>query len=249
VARKKDAKSLFEVLSRDADKAAKGSKTLGVPGWFGPVKPPAPPPQAAAPSQPVAPPPPPVRRVWGEPVLSLAGGRVRISLNQVSAAVAVGGLLVLLALAFVIGRATARPAGTAPQMPGGVQPAGEDTTGRVVPVPGPGRQPPGPPLAGGATRQKGLCYLVIQSDAATRDDADDILRFLRDQRIATTVDRARDGKWTVRDLQGFADAKSQEADAYRARIEQLGREYERLARSQGRQRLYRFNGCFFNLEQ
>ncbi len=250
MARKKNAKSLFEVISRDAAKSAEGGKqSLGVPGWFGrggqaPPAAPEPPPLPATARQPAEPPP----AEAGEPIVSVAGGRLRISLNQVSAAVLVLGLILLLVGVFLLGRRTASSAPAAPQPappPAGREAPGERQTGGIPPLPHPPLTAQSPEdeaeaTSTGPARQKGHWYLVIQVGILNKAQAEAIQDYLKNKGVQTTVYRSRfySHKWTVKDLRGFTSGDSPEVTAYKKWIEKLGQEY---ADKGG---LYDFKGCY-----
>ena len=260
MARKKNAKSLFEVITANAAKGHKADKSLGVPGWFGRAKssqPSAPGPQAAAgaptalPERPhVAPGPP------AEPIFSIADGRLRISLSQTGAAVAALGLILLLFAAFFLGSRSSR----GPAQAQGAPSAGQAPARAGTPLLPPERQEAGPEEGNQvpAVRQKGLWYLVIQAAVWTRQDAENIRDFLREKKVEgkgiyATVHRSRDHRWwMVRDLRGFRDRKSKEALAYQAGVEALGDEYKKHLRKTSRSKdapLYDFRQCWFTKEQ
>ena len=111
MAKKKGAKALFEVIND----RGKSKKPLGVPGWFDraraaftSARAQAEQPAQAAQAAYAAPAPPPQPAAWtapaNEPMVSMQDGRVRISLNQVSAVVAVLGFLLVMSGAFYFGR-------------------------------------------------------------------------------------------------------------------------------------------------
>lgn len=260
MARKKNARSLFEVISRDAARVGKADKTgkqpLGVPGWFGRTEPtrtyapePQPPPaEEVAPAEAQRPVPSPP----GEPIISIVGGRLRISLNQVSAAVLGLAVVLLLLGSFFLGRRTAAAPGEPTAAP--PAPSKQETTERELasvpllpPRPQTPQQPPQPPTEPGLpARRKGYVYLVIQAGISTKAQADDIESFLAERGIASSVHRSQNTrKWMVRDLRGYADSNSKQAKEYLAGVEQLGKEYFRP----GRGRLYNFLGCYYLLEQ
>jgi hypothetical protein len=255
VAKKKDAKSLFEIFTGEGIKS-KADKPLGVPGWFGQAEP-VPPAASESPAQAVRPAavPPAVsteRRLPEEPVVSVVGGRLRISLSQVGGAVTVLAVLVLLIGMFFVGRWSAPVAGrppvagkagqTEPAEAGGVPPLPRlDSAGQRVP-------PVAPPVATGRT--KGHYYLVFKVGLPVRADAEDIKSFLQEKKIYATVYRSRlTGKWLVRDLRGFPDKNSPVAVAYQKNAEdKLGNEYFKRSGLAGRPR-WDFRGCYYSLEQ
>lgn len=188
----------------------------------------------------------------GEPVISIVGGRLRISLNQVSAAVLGLAVVVVLLGSFVLGRRTAPVPGEPAVVP--PAPSKQETTERElasVPLlpaqPQTPQQPPQPPTEPGLpARRKGYWYLVIQAGISTKAQADDIQSFLDDRGISSGVHRSQHTrKWMVRDLRGYADKRSKQAEAYKDGVEQLGKEYFQPPRG----RLYDFLGCYYSLEQ
>jgi len=257
VSKRKRGKSLYEVVSANADKGEKAAKPLGVPGWFGRAGSGAPGDQAKARPGPGAPGSPdragpqaqggsrPVSALEPSRVLSVVGGRLRISLNQVSALVVVVVLALLLAGAFLLGRRSARTPSAGPNA------GNESLTERKLPVLPRQRQEQTeqtePAIVGEPVREKGLWYLVIQVGILKAEHARDIQQFLRQapNGIETTVHRSKDtGKWMVRDLRGFKDKNSPEAIAYKKRVEQLGEQYF----DPKRDRLYKFQGPYFSPE-
>ncbi len=107
MARKKDTTALFEVISKARETQHQAGFT--VPTWMGTDKQPEdkedkvksePPPKSKpAVSRPVM--------STGEPMVSIDGGRLRISLSQKASLAATIGMVVLLVAVFVLGRATA----------------------------------------------------------------------------------------------------------------------------------------------
>jgi hypothetical protein len=254
VARKKDAKALFEVM---AEAKRKG---LGMPGWFARQKPaaapgeaaPGSPDQAATPASSATPPgqaaqagaeaaaQPPSPYTWsgpGEPLVSLADGRVRISLNKVSAIVAVAALAVIVAGAFFVGRRVGRSSS-------GNVAAALDEKPAPLPVEGqrllPNENDPPPQEA---PRKKGMWYLVIQDGILDLPKAKDIQAFLKDNQVDSTIVRRQTNKWMVLGLKDFESRESPEAEAYQARIGKLGLEYGRKTKQ------FNFRGCYFEKEK
>lgn len=233
MARKKKGKSLLEVIGTDP---SKGDRSLGVPSWFN-----------KADDQPVGGTTGPDRteqdmpKPADEPVMSVSGGRLRVSLNQVSAIVLFLAIILLGAGAFFLGRRTApktpAPAhgaatgGSDSGRPGGKHPS-------VVPVPGSdaggdatNRRTSGM-VSDDATRKKGYSYLVIQGDVQTYEQAQGIKRFLYANSIDATVHKSRHtGKYKVTDMRGFRNIHSAQTKAainkYVEQIERLGDEYLR----------------------
>jgi len=254
VAKKKNTKALFEVI---ASTPGKGEGRLGVPGWFGqPARQGAgagegttgPAPNAPAEERSA----PPVAavtgasRTVGEAVLSVSGGRLRISLNQVSAVVAVLVLILLPAAAFMLGRRTApRAAGMtrvggpkAGGLPRGNIPAARRTDlQRLLPTPGAAQRRPSTGTHPGMVpdnypRKKGCNYLVIQGNIASYEKARQIKRFLWENGIDATIHGpSRSGRYKVKDTRPFSNLRSPATRRaiweYVSLIESLGKQFER----------------------
>ena len=234
MARKKDGKSLFEVMGTGASRS---DKSLDVPSWFDRGGRAAD--EASKASQPVSPRPVPAgpagRR---EPILSVSAGRLIISLNQVSAVVAVLAIILLGVGAFFLGRWTSQNASASPgQIQAQYNPsATRPDAGPVNVLPKPDSPRPRPGSTGmvrdDAQRQKGYSYLVIQGGIHTLKEARDIKRFLYDKGINATIHRMRHtGMYMVKDMDGFQNIRSSQTRAaiaeYVAQIERLGKEYLR----------------------
>ena len=260
MSKKKDSKALFEVLG------GQGKSKMGVPGWFGqpgsvePPKPEAPAPQpppipdepASAPEASLPAPrrvprvfshpkPAPGRRAAkpGDPMVSISGGRVRISLNQISAFVVAATLLLLLFGAFQWGRSSSAPAEPddgrtikAPHNPDVLTPGGR--TPGVVPV------PTGPAATSSdefrgmvpndAKRTKGYSYWVIQGSVSTYDDAVAIKKFLYKEGVDATIHRMPAGpKFLVLDMTGYPSKNHPNADKRRTLLDNLGGRYKVLS--------------------
>lgn len=247
VVRKKNAKALFEVITS----AARRGRPLGVPGWFGQPKatapaisPSAPEPSRlpASPGPAVGVPPAGPRQMprsarAGEPALTVSGGRVRVSLNQVSATVAAIVAVVVVVTAFVMGRLTApRLVESERPLPSGRQDVLDLGSGHpgVVPVPRPpegqGVRPVGM-VPDDAVREKGASYLVIQGGINTRPEAEDIKRFLHSKGVSATLHKGQTNRYLVKDMRPWRDVGSRQTRAdleqYIKRMEQLGSEYLR----------------------
>ncbi|KPK80597.1 MAG: hypothetical protein AMJ81_11770 [Phycisphaerae bacterium SM23_33] len=179
--------------------------------------------------------------------MSYSRGRLRISLNQVSTVVFFGALLVLLLLAFILGRQSGLAAASAD--PGEVRSGldqGATTQPHVTPHPGPEPTSQGVRLSemvpDDYSRPKGLQYLVIQDLVWTRQEAEDIKGFLYSHGINATIERmGRTRTYRIRDTKGFQSDRSEEAKEYKAQIERLGKEYRRRGR-------YDFVGAWFKPE-
>jgi len=229
LARKKRGKGLFEVISTRSGKSPR--QQLGVPGWFGqprPARPGQEPPSGgeteASAEASVRPEPAYVRRgAMDEPLISVAGGRVRIVLTQAGSVVVCVGLILLLAGAFVLGRRSAAP-GPNQQGAAGLPPLPRTR-------PGSGRKPDDGLTPDDAARQKGYHYLIIQGGLPTRDVALDIKTFLHDNGVRCTIRPMAQAHlgFMVKDMTPFKDINSPRtrrvlADHVR-RIEALGKKY------------------------
>ena len=255
MSKKKGEKSLLEVLGLHQDKKV---SQLNVPDWIrrteqtaaeeiarkGMMKEPLLPPakgQISKVSQPARTTNLPEK--GEEKIISISNGRVNISLNQVSATVAAVVIILMIVMAFFLGKrmgtkSSVRVAPSkdlktdipyrpdvskiSPKRPG------------VVPIPrssSNAAEEKKTNLPISTKRQKGLYYLVIQGGITSRAEAEDIRRFLYSKGINTTVERMSINKYKVKDLRGFKNLRSPETRAELARyveqIERLGREYLR----------------------
>jgi len=236
MAKKKSSMALFEVVAREKrhDKAA-----LSVPAWMkgqgvadesaGPQDPPQEQEQAyVAQVQPEAPAEPNVEpdaaRDAGDddvhptaeqtaPILAVADGRVTVSLNYVSCAVAGAAVLLVLVLAFVLGRASA---------PG---PKGRADTPAARANLVVGARPPRT-----TPRVPGKYYLVIQElgglTAALKEDGRAVADYCEAARgdPATVVSDGR--QYVVLSGKAFDRPDSPEARVYAADIDALGKRYQ-----------------------
>ncbi len=246
MAKKKNSVALFEVIQ----KAKSGEANMDVPKWMGgegpmppsgEVPPPRPRPEARpAPASPAS-----ARRARGgagEPLLSVAGDRLRLSLNIAACAVAAAGLIALLAGAFALGywRGGASAEGELAAAGAGGPLKDRTPFGRHV-LDGRAKGGGGPSGKGvanptGADRQKGKWYLVIQAlGGRTPEDLKEAARiaaFCKAHGEPATVAEyttPRSGKqryivWSLRPF-GFSGKPSDEALAYARKIEKLGKEY------------------------
>jgi len=245
VTRKKDGKSLFEVIGNDA---SHNDKSMNVPSWFDQTgqKPPTddrPVIERAKISPPVAPPPiPSGTTTRAEPILSVSSGRLVISLNQISAVVVILAIILLGIGAYMLGRmssqnTSASPDGNqVPHNPNVLKP-GTGPTG-LIPKPKPHQpKPDGSKMVpDDAPRPKGYSYLVIQGGVQTPKEARDIKQFLYRKGVKATIHRmTHTGMYMIKDMHGFQNIKSVQTRAaiteYVAQIERLGREY---CRQEGR---------------
>lgn len=251
MAKKKGAKALFEVIN-DRSK----SKPPGGPGWFGRAR--AAFSQARAQADPsrqdalaaqAAAPPPPASGAVGsdEPMVSVQDGRVRISLNQVSAVVAVLGFLLVMAGAFYFGRqvgmgghkgpaAAALPTLAATDKPGSGNAPGKAgvSAGRDQAV--------GAAIADEGKRKKGMYYLVVQGGIRDQQDAKGIIEYLADNDIPASPVRDATNKWKVLADKPFSRQDSKDLQDYKSRIGSLGKDY---MRKHG----YDFRDCYTQLEK
>jgi hypothetical protein len=231
--KKKDSKALYEVISQR-------KQTLGVPGWFGKPSEQGEQPDAAGESsrpeaQDVSPAvaPLPERRTKStleEPVVSYTGGRLRISLNQVSMVVLSMGLVLLLTVSFLVGRHSGRLAASG-EVRAEVGRASGTEALKLTPVTlTPQAEQPAPVSEG---RKKGLYYLVIQAGISTESQARDIQQFLRSKGIQAGIDRGPTNKWMVIDDKSFEKKDDPQIADRKNKIEQLGKEYLRKTQTYG----------------
>lgn len=225
MAKRKNSMALFEVISK-ADKG-RNRTVLSVPDWMrsgqeaaqkadgapdsvdaaDAVDAPQSPAMADAAS-------PQQQDVRGEPIVSTTGGRLTVSLNYVSCTVALLAILFLVIAAFMMGRASMRPADPA------AKPAGADVKKPVIASSG-GFSP-----RGRVARTPGKYYLVIQEmkdmTPERKADAEAIVSYLGDY-PATVVDGG--GHWAVWSLEGFDSPDSAEAKRYAFMISNEGTKY------------------------
>lgn len=211
--KKKDSVALFEVISKSRQKRREAG--LSVPGWMGRGVPGGEPPERAEGAGEVEMPGP-----LPEPVVSTAGGRLRLSLNYVTALVAVVGMVLLLVLAFWVGRWSVHASAANATGPDAqtANLAGEQTL-----------TPPGPVTPG---RVPGKYYLVIQGlQGMTQqkyDDAKAIVEWLKTQDIAADIGRYRGDpeQYIVWSLDKFDSSSSAEAKGFVETIEEFGQRYK-----------------------
>ena len=239
MAKKKKSMALFEVIAKS--RQDKREPELSVPQWMrhrdessqtpaeGGKKPiPVPttliPPQAAVeqpslqvtPVEPAPARPQPISRPAAEPgaaepVFSTRGGRLSLSLNYVSCTVALLGLVLLLAVVFLLGRASV---GDKPATNGGPKQAAAAAA-----------QPPAESWAAGKY------YLQIQAmgglSDALRDEARLIARYCTDAKVPAKVVRTAT-QYEIRSTTPFDSAASSEALQFAQRIDALGKRYKTL---------------------
>jgi hypothetical protein len=230
VAKKKNSVALFEVIQ----KTRRGEGSTDVPKWMGG--------QAAAAGE----------SAWQErqerlvrpslvarareSLFAIAGDRLRLSLDYASCAVAVLGLVALLAGAFALGYWSG--SGRAENGEGAAGTMSQRTQfGKHVL----GGAPPGradgsatKPAGTGSNRQKGKWYLVIQGLAgvsgADLDEAARIVAYCSAKGEPATVARytsRQSGKqrYIVWSLKGHDSSTSEEAKKHGMSIEGIGKEY------------------------
>lgn len=179
MAKKKDSTALFEVISKTRETQHQAG--FSVPTWMGTDKQPddstvsEPPPTPK--SRPTASKP---ATLAGEPIVSTAGGRLSISLSQRACLAVAAGLVVLMALMFVLGRVTAddsKPAeGDGPQKAGITN--GNGGKAKYEPV-------------------AGKYYLLIQklksNRTVDRNEAERVMAYLKENRLDAWIYEAPDG--------------------------------------------------------
>ena len=256
LAKRKDSIALFEVVSKG--KASKVRPDMSVPGWMkseGPEPGPAAEPASPSPKEQADAPKLSGRWRAGEWLLvSISGSRLRLSLSYMSCTVAVGGMVVLLSLAFWLGRASARYIRQAPASDAG-------PSVKVPPPQGPGAavQPkvveakrPAPEAARVAApevvrpapeakrvespaaedrpvnRVPGKWYMVIQDlqGAGPQHEAEAarIVGFLKESNEPAEV-KELGGRVIVWSLKAFDGTDGQDVQDYAKRIEELGKRY------------------------
>lgn len=235
MSKKKDSVALFEVVQ----KARRGEANLNVPTWMqGQSGVEASSPAAVQAETPARAEPVPVRPMAGaaEPIVSIAGDRLRLSLSMVSCAAVVLGLLLVLTGAFGLGWWAGAPA-DAPDGPRGGSLRDRVAMGRHVlggsGGPGGGAKSTG----GGPTWQKGKSYLVIQSLAgeapADYQEAQRIAAFCNANGQPAAVARytnPRSGTkryivWSLTPFDAPTTRQAEQANRFALAIEALGKKY------------------------
>ena len=239
MARKKDSVALFEVISKSRDKHAESD--MSVPRWITgseePEKPAAPEerprvePDRAVPT---------IRKPHGpaEPMFATSGGRLRVSLNYLSCTIIVLGLVLALAGAFVLGRATA-PASPV-EKPGKTTPG----AGQVKGTPREARRP----VTRMPQRVSGKYYLVIESlkgkSAKDLAEAKRIAEFCKQNGEPAEV-RSMGTRYIVWSLTAFDSPRSEAAIRHARSIQDnLGKEYFNPAKNRNYKFLQMKDGKF-----
>lgn len=172
-----------------------------------------------------------------EPVFSTVGGRLKLAMDYRTAGFVGAGAVVLLIVAFVLGRVSGpRPAATdanvPPMKPDVVQPGNKPGTTRAVV-----REQPLPPPAGAAAlapatpqRVKGKFYIVIQGMAgktdALKEEAFRIADFCTKHNLPADVAELGSRSFIVWSLQPFDSASDPQAKKYAEEIEKVGKLYK-----------------------
>lgn len=234
MAKKKNSVALFEVIG----KTKRSESGMNVPKWFDGQ---APAPAEAGGPSPAARPAPtgPV-----EPLLTVVGDRLRLSLNYLSCLVAALGAVVLLVAVFSLGYwSGSSPAPVGPDSP----PAGDGTMSGRTPIgrhvvdgqgnPGGAPAPAGnggsPPAPAAGARVKGKYYMVIQQllGGMTQEslvEATRIAKFCNDNGHPATVGTFRDRqRYVVWSLKPFDSATGAANTEFALVIEALGKRYFR----------------------
>lgn len=232
--KRKDAVALFEAISRTKPKLPEAN--MNVPGWMAR--------QQQAPEPPKVPVPVASGRSLSElqqrasqlaglprtrePIFSTAGGRMRVSLNYVSGGVAAGGFVLLLLVAFLLGRSSASPGKSVEQPPPGAPPLNPAVVRGIEQGPSTGSPP---------ARVKGKHYLIIQSMMGNTDrhkaDAQKIVEFLHRNGEEAETRPTTSGSWVVLSFRPYDSPQSPEAIQFAQKIEELGKKY--TSRAEGGQ--------------
>lgn len=233
MARKKNSVALFEVISKTKD--GRGRVDIRIPNWAGGQAQSA---DAGANPQDTSPPIPDQHVAGGftSALEDTAPRRLTVTLNYVSCAVVVVGLMVLVGGAFWLGRAT----GSA----GPVRAAGVG-----LPSGNKAKTPAKPPIP---KRVVGKYYLVIQQlpGKSTQDlvDARGIEKFCNANKVAAEVWQTPSTQtpsyyyvWAYRTFDSYQATLAPEAMRYAKEMEAIGRKYARhAARSGGKLKLFDF---------
>jgi hypothetical protein len=236
--KRKDAVALFDLINKGKTQQAKPG--LNVPGWFSKRAPAATaetlaPPAGDEPAAAPPPMPPPAdqtpafdpfqRQALSEPLFQAADGRVKISLNYITAGATALGIIVALVFFFYLGRWTGRRA-VAPPPDGGVVAGGGQAHGPGV-TPG---VPAGPDsnVPAHAAREHGKYYLII--DRMKGDSENDRLDALaaadycKTNGYPCTLGKSGN-RWALVGIKGFDSYGSREAMEYAAAVEAIGKNY------------------------
>ncbi len=233
MAKRKDSKALFEVIARNKD--SRSEPGMAVPEWllkrqqndFGQKGAPAasgdepPAPAVEDGPAPGMPPVPSMEEIeladaTSEPILSSAGGRVRLSLNYVSFAAALLGAVVALGGTFYLGRVTGH---------------GETTTQEKAVLDAPLRPEAADASAKPPAAPTKKYYLVIERltpgmTPAKKADAEAIVKYLDGKGKKAIVREANQNQfYVVLSLEPFSDRTSPEAVKFAEEIEELGKAY------------------------
>ncbi|HET6427665.1 MAG TPA: hypothetical protein VM389_08310 [Phycisphaerae bacterium] len=207
MARRKNAKSLFEVIT-DSHRPPVGPAGRDVRQGE---------PAAGAPPRPGAAP----ETARGRPVLK-ASGEQTISLSQFNAVSIAIGVVLLVLLAFLLGQAIRiRPAGGAGSG-GGMSPLGPEFVGGA----GAGQTALPPMVPDNYQRSKGYRYWVIHENVASTKDGLEMKKFFHRNLVGVTVnpDPSLQGQFIVKDTRGFGPTPSpQMAAMIREREDMLER--------------------------
>lgn len=176
-----------------------------------------------------------------EPLMAVMGRQVQVSLTYGWAVAGGSALVVLLIVAFLLGRVSV---GAAPV------PKQADTLEKAL-APGqeqPVEPPPKPPVAPPTTSDQwipGKWYLVVQQTLGAHPDQDaqTIAAWLNAKGEPVRPVRTRDGKYYVMSLTPFDSDKSPEAVQFAQTMETVGKQY----RADGGQ--YDFRNCWFYQEK
>lgn len=233
MAKRKNSPALFEVISRSRESQSQSG--LRVPTWMGGEadeqqsdQQPAPEAaqQQAPPKQVAQPEPSRTRAKTYEPqheqAFSTAEGRLRVSLNYSTAIVLGVAVVLLLAAAFAIGRATAGSGGAEAATAGQSGTGGTEQKQQIA-------DPRGPVIQ----REPGKHYLVIwdaDANAGLDSQANRIAAFFTDEgeqaEVYTLKDSQSGGEFlAVWSAAGFDRRDSQAAENYKRKIQQLGQKY------------------------
>lgn len=203
--KKKNSVALFEVIAK-----AGPEPDMSVPGWM----------KGDEPGHPSAEVPAGYsgRQGGGEALISTVPGRLRLSLNYVSCMVAAFGLVVLLSLAFWMGRAS-------------VGWSSQATAGLAGTSDGAGRSPAGPAavVAQAPRRVAGKWYMVIQdlrgAAETNKAEAVRIVSYLKNEFGIPAEVRRYAGRYVVWSFKPFDSRDGQDVRDYAGKIEKIGQRY------------------------
>ena len=158
-----------------------------------------------------------------EPALVREGDRMRLTLSYLNWILLGLGLVVLLAVAFLVGRSSVSAPGNLAALPGAPAPIPQGTSARG---PGAGTGQGQPPAAVPSRRIAGKYYLVIQGGLKNKEEGDRIAQFCYENGEPSTVSRySQSNQYFVLSMAPQDSPDSESAVRHAQKIEDLGKKY------------------------